>query len=144
MQCARCGGCACGCGAAAGAEALREEVEDTPLIMDLEKGPAAAPTVAAPSDTMAETTRAALMNHHDVEIEQLEVEFERASIRAVKCILRGLIVLPWVYLVDLMRRYVSTLSAEELILAVGPLSIVVLVVSFLFCMLMEGLPMISP
>ncbi|KAJ1274895.1 hypothetical protein BS78_05G094800 [Paspalum vaginatum] len=145
MPCARCG-CTCGSGDGAVAEALREEEEG----YGQQAGHAAAPTVAAQADTTSTTkkTTAALTTHHDVEIERRYVEFQRASRRAGKAILRGLIVLPWLYLVDLMRTYVATKSTEELILATGPLSILALVVSILFFMMMEGLdeciPPITP
>jgi len=62
--------------------------------------------------------------------------------------LQGLIALLWVYLIDLVRRYVATHSVEELAFTICPLGLLSLAVSMFFCVLLgcleKYLPPISP
>lgn len=51
--------------------------------------------------------------------------------------LQGLLVLLWVYLVDLLRRYVTTSSAEEIFFTMCPLGLLAACLTVLFCFLME-------
>nr|XP_034593498.1 uncharacterized protein LOC117855295 [Setaria viridis] len=121
---------ACGCARGAG-EVPREELEAPWL--DLEKGRgqdytvAQTMTAAAPADDMTEATRAALLDAQELEI-------EKALSTAIKCVFRGLIVLLWVYLIDLMRRYVATHGVEELFFIL--LGFLAVYVSLIFCFLM--------
>ena len=58
--------------------------------------------------------------------------------------LQGLIALLWVYLIDLMRRYVATHSVEELVFTICPLGILALAVSMIFCVLLGCLEKCVP
>ncbi|RCV37437.1 hypothetical protein SETIT_8G062700v2 [Setaria italica] len=133
------GACGCACGGGAGGE-VREELEVPWLDLEKSRGQdhmAVAPTVTA--DAMTEATRA----------DAQHVKIGKAASKAMKCIFRGLIVLLWVYLIDLMRRYVATHSVEELFFTMLPLGILAAAVSMIFCFLMGSIdrcipPIISP
>ncbi|CAN6380842.1 unnamed protein product [Urochloa humidicola] len=111
-----------------GGEVPREELEARWLDLEKGRGQVAQPMTA---DDMAEASRirTALLDAYDMEM-------DKAATKAVKCVLRGLIVLLWVYLIDLMRRYVATHSLEELVFTLCPLGILVVAVSMFFCILM--------
>ncbi|WVZ59633.1 hypothetical protein U9M48_009747 [Paspalum notatum var. saurae] len=61
------------------------------------------------------------------------------TVRIVKCIIKGMFALPWVYLVDLMRRYVATSDLEELFFTLTPLVILAASVTVFFCYWVEKL-----
>ncbi|KAG2556320.1 hypothetical protein PVAP13_8NG084504 [Panicum virgatum] len=129
---------ACGCTCGAGGEVPAEEL-DAPLL-DLERRRGQDDYTVAPRMTaaaMTEAVRAALLDAQDVEM-------EKATWKAMKCVFRGLIALLWVYLIDLMRRYVATHSVEELVFTMCPLGILALAVSMFFCVLLGCLEKCVP
>ncbi|KAG2560777.1 hypothetical protein PVAP13_8KG085500 [Panicum virgatum] len=135
----------CTCGA--GGEVPADELDAPLLVLDLERGRGqdhtVAPTMTAvPAAAMTEAVRAALL------LDAQEVEVGKAAWKAIKCIFRGLIALLWVYLIDLVRRYVATHSVEELAFTICPLGLLALAVSMFFCVLLgcleKCLPPISP
>ncbi|XP_044353137.1 uncharacterized protein [Triticum aestivum] len=73
---------ACGCACSAGGEAPRDELKP-PLLVDIETGPS--PITAAPADS------------------EVDDGMDKARL-IVTSIARGLLLLLWLYLVDLMRR----------------------------------------
>ncbi|CAO2148052.1 unnamed protein product [Urochloa humidicola] len=125
--------CGCACGAGAGGE-VSEEVQEPCL--DLEKGRRGQDRTVAP--TMTEATRAAVLDAHQ------DVEMGKAASKAMKCIFRALLVLLWVYLIDLVRRYVASHSVEELFFTIFPLGILAVAVSMFFCFLMGSIDKCVP
>ncbi|CAD6254403.1 unnamed protein product [Miscanthus lutarioriparius] len=85
---------ACGY-ACADSEVPTEEADDAPFL-DLEKGPSRHTTVPVPAPRRA----------------AIEAALDMDAARIAKCIVRGLLVLLWVYLVDLMRRFIATHEAS--------------------------------
>ncbi|XP_044336039.1 uncharacterized protein [Triticum aestivum] len=73
---------ACGCTCSAGGEAPRDELK-APLLVDIETGPS--PITATPADS------------------EVDNGMEKGSM-IVTSIARGLLLLLWLYLVDLLRR----------------------------------------
>ncbi|XP_066338174.1 uncharacterized protein [Miscanthus floridulus] len=67
-----------------------------------------------------------------------EAALDMAVVRIYICIVRGLLALLWVYLVDLMRRYMATHGLGELFFTMTPLLILAAGVSLFFCFLMES------
>ncbi|CAD6257761.1 unnamed protein product [Miscanthus lutarioriparius] len=120
--------CACGCGGGArGGEVVpRGGTEE--LVVDLEKGQLGHRHRHREEDPPPATVADALLARDE--------EMGTTADKAIKCILRGLIVLLWVYLVDWMRRYMTTHSTEELMFTICPLGTLVIVVSVFFCLLM--------
>ncbi|XP_062183396.1 uncharacterized protein LOC133887454 [Phragmites australis] len=118
------------CIAGADGEGPREELDA--LLLDLEKGGRGYTRAPLLADVMTET--ATMTDLTDAQ----EAAVDMAFSRIIKSSIRGLLVLLWVYLINLMRRYVTTHSAEELIFTICPLGLLGLGVSVFFCFLMES------
>ncbi|XP_062181820.1 uncharacterized protein LOC133886105 [Phragmites australis] len=118
------------CIAGADGEGPREELDA--LFLDLEKGGRGYTRAPLLADVMTEI--ATMTDLTDAQ----EAAVDMALSRIIKCSIRGLLVLLWVYLINLMRRYVTTHSAEELIFTICPLGVLGLGVSVFFCFLMES------
>ncbi|XP_039778115.1 uncharacterized protein LOC120645392 [Panicum virgatum] len=103
-------GCTCG----AGGEVPAEELHAPLLDLERRRGQDHTVAPAMTAAAMTESVRAALLDAQEVEI-------EKAAWKGMKCVFRGLIALLWVYLIDLMRRYVATHSVEELVFTICPL-----------------------
>uniref|UniRef100_A0A0A9CAM9 Uncharacterized protein n=1 Tax=Arundo donax TaxID=35708 RepID=A0A0A9CAM9_ARUDO len=123
---------ACGCGAAGpDGEAPREEL-DAPLL-DLEQGPGQGHTTAPlPADAMMEITAKAGLT-------DAKKQLERAATKIIKCIIRGLLALLWVFFVDFLRRLLNTDNEALIVILGGPFALPILVVLMLFFTLMESL-----
>ncbi|KAG2560707.1 hypothetical protein PVAP13_8KG094600 [Panicum virgatum] len=126
-------GCTCG----AGGEVPAEELHAPLLDLERRRGQDHTVAPAMTAAAMTESVRAALLDAQEVEI-------EKAAWKGMKCVFRGLIALLWVYLIDLMRRYVATHSVEELVFTICPLGILALAVSMIFCVLLGCLEKCVP
>ncbi|CAN6362512.1 unnamed protein product [Urochloa humidicola] len=126
-----CRDCVCACTTAANGMVPKEEVD--PLFLDLEEESLNYTT--APVQADVKTNIAAMVGMTNAHREALDKE----TGRIIKCIIRGLLALLWVYLVDLLRRFVTTHSVEDIIFTICPLGILAVSVSVLFCFLMESI-----
>ncbi|CAN6374529.1 unnamed protein product [Urochloa humidicola] len=125
-----CRGCVCACTTAANGKVTKEEVD--PLFLDLEES---VNYTTAPVQADVKTKIAGMVGMTNAHREALDKE----TARIIKCIIRGLLALLWVYLVDLLRRFVTTHCVEEIIFTICPLGILAVSVSALFCFLMESI-----
>ncbi|CAL4981986.1 unnamed protein product [Urochloa decumbens] len=102
----------CGCGCAGGEENLC-----SPLLLDLERGRL---PIAPPPGAVTKAAKAA----HDPTI--------------AKCFIRGLFALLWVFLADLLRRFLVTYCDDpSLLYIVSPLSLFAIAVTLVLFTLMD-------
>lgn len=125
-----CRDCGCACNTAANGKVPNEEADA--LFLDLENGPMDYTTAPPQPDIMTKIATMVGMT----EAEKVALDMDAA--RITKCIFRGLLVLLWVYLVDLLRRYVTTHEIVEVFFTMCPLGILAVCVSAFFCFLMES------
>ncbi|CAO2152801.1 unnamed protein product [Urochloa humidicola] len=125
-----CRDCVCACTTAANGKVPKEEVDL--LFLDLES---VNYTTAPPVQMDVKTKIATVVGMTNAHREALDKE----TTRIIKCMIRGLLALLWVYLVDLLRRFVTTHCVEEIIFTICPLGILAVSVSVLFCFLMESI-----
>ncbi|CAL4994381.1 unnamed protein product [Urochloa decumbens] len=112
-----CRSCGCGC---AGGDAHREENLCSPLLLDLERGRL---PIAPPPGAVTKAAKAA----HD-----------RSHPTIAKCFIRGLFALLWVFLADLLRRFLVTYCDEpSLLFIISPLSLFAIAVTLVLFTLMD-------